>query len=398
MRRRSLLVAVPPPFSTVLASASSTALAPVSSAALAPVESSPTLAAPSLPPLRLPPLRPPPFRLPSLPLPLSFQTPFRILYRLRARWALRSAAAVRGAGGDVRRAHRAFRLSGLRWAHLAIWRDLRRIEAHVGRVDCGAGSAGVAGDVGEIADVFSFFVDRVWTVYNRLEREVVFPWLVDGGRGARGGDDVARAVEAFGKERDRIEGAGVALRERLDRMARKGRVRAMVLGNSAVCGLEMGNIGREVGEMLEDVRNLHRTEEEVLFPYIERQFTKEQQREITFRIVDMLDKPLAKFTIVSFHEGLKTAAATRADWRAYVREVPTPVRLYLWVWRGRLWEPSPLARLDPAVTNTGAVSESGGGKGGGQKDAVKAKAEMTLKLQKQRDEAAKSGGDTGNLR
>jgi hypothetical protein len=234
---------------------------------------------------------------------------------------------------------------------------------------------------------------------------VLFPWLVEGGKGGKGAADVARAVEAFGSERDRIEEAAAALRARLDRLARKGRLRGMVMASPGVCTHEMRRVSSEVGVLLEDAARLHATEQEVLFPYISRQFTREQQRELTFRIIDMLDKPLAKFTIVSFHEALKTAAATKADWRAYVREVPTPVRLYLWVWRGRLWEPSPLAKLDPAVTNTGAsdrraTGDGGGGGGGGEGDsAARAKAEMTARLAAQRHAAARGTlKDSGNLR
>jgi hypothetical protein len=326
--------------------------------------------------------------LPSLP---------RLVARLRAGWALRAASRARGAGGDVRRALRVFRLNGLRWHHLAIARDLARFRAYVDGVDCGKlGAEGLA----ELAGIFSFFVDRNWGVYNRLERDVLFPWVVEGGRGSKGEADVVRAVDAFGGERDRIEEDARVLRARLDRMARKGRLRASVLENRrGVCDHEMRKVSAEVGMLLEDATRLHAAEEEVLFPYIARQFTREQQRSLTFRIIDMLDKPLAKFTIVSLHEGLKTAAATRADWRAYEREVPAPVRYYLWVWRGRLWEPSPLAKLDPAVTNTPESDKRAMGGGAVLADEATAKADMTARLQAQREKAAAGGvADTGNLR
>lgn len=284
----------------------------------------------------------------------------RLMNRLRSRWALRSAARMRSAGGDVRRSHRVFRLNGLRWHHMAIARDLQRFAAYAESVDC----AGVTPErLAELEGIFGFFVDKVWMTYNRLERDAFFPWVLEGGAGGNGFANVARAIDAFGSERDRIEGSATQLRGRLERMTRKGRARNSVLRSAGHCSTEMRRIVGDVETLLEDVTRLHQTEEDILFPYITRQFTKDQQRHITYKIIDLMDKPLAKLNLVSFHEALKTTAATRADWRAYENEVPAPARLYLWVWRGRYWEPSPLAILDPSVTNSkrssGRASDDG---------------------------------------
>jgi hypothetical protein len=190
--------------------------------------------------------------------------------------------------------------------------------------------------------IYGFFNDNIWGIYNKLERDVVFPWLADGGRNAKGHANLLRAVDTFGVERDRISAASEDLWDRLGLLAKKkSRARRAVERNMNTCNIEVRRVVSDINELLEDTERLHKAEE-----------SKEDQRRITSRIVDMLDKPLAKLTIVSFHEALKTTAATRADWRAYEKEVPAPIRLYLWVWRGRYWDPSPLADLDPDVTNS----------------------------------------------
>lgn len=272
----------------------------------------------------------------------------RAAARVRGRWALRAADAARKAGGDVKRTDRSFRLNGLRWHHMAISRDLRRFSAHVEAYDCGRATPD---SLAELHEIYSFFFRKVWKTYNKLENDVLFPWICEGGKNAKGHADLVRAVDAFSSERDRIEANATNLENRLDRLARKGKTTRAAARISNMCSAEMKRTVMDLQDLLEDTERLHGMEQDVLFPYVARQFTKDQQRSITNKIVYMMDPPLAKLNLVSFHEALKTKLSTRADWRAYEKEVPTPVRLYLWVWKGRLWDPSPLARLDPTVTN-----------------------------------------------
>lgn len=267
----------------------------------------------------------------------------------RSRLALRAASRARSAGGDVKRSERVFRLNGLRWHHMAIARDLRRFAAHVSAFDCSSASSE---SLCELQQIFSFFHDNIWKTYNTLERDVLFPWLCEGGKNASGYADVKRAIDAFSHERDRIDVGAEGLRQRLAALSRKGRSQITAVRIPRVCTAEVRRIVSDVDILLADAARLHKAEQETLFPYIARQFTKDDQSRLTFKIVNMMDKTLAKLNLVSFHEALKTTSATRADWKNYEREVPTPVRLYLWVWKGRLWDPSPLARLDSSVTNT----------------------------------------------
>lgn len=271
----------------------------------------------------------------------------------RSRWLLsRAASRARCAGGDVKRSDRVFRLNGLRWHHMAIARDLRRFAAHVSALNCSGASAEALGD---LQNIFGFFHDNIWNTYNSLEREVLFPWLCEGGEKGSGFADIRRAIDAFNSERDRIDIGARAVRAKLTALARKGSLQSATLRNPKVCSMEMRKLVSDVNVLLTDSERLHKTEQDILFPYISRQFTKDDQIRITYKIINMMDKSLAKLNLVSFHEALKTTTATRADWKNYEREVPTPVRLYLWVWKGRLWDPSPLARLDSTVTNSESI-------------------------------------------
>lgn len=79
---------------------------------------------------------------------------------------------------------------------------LRETHARALRAEGENGTERVAEMVVRLERSYAYLVDNVWDVYNSLEKDVLFPWVL---QGVPQDYAVMRALALFGKERDRIE-------------------------------------------------------------------------------------------------------------------------------------------------------------------------------------------------
>lgn len=253
---------------------------------------------------------------------------------------------------------------------------------------------------------YAYLLDNVWDVYNSLERDVLFPWVSDSQDGAlmralglfekerarieRAADAVqirfSRAVCATGHAfssqgvcRGRRGGAmGRRGRRRREKAAAKERAKALATGEEGGGGVERRGkvsmslrdgykpeeevnngvqrglrgvsaeevrcLGVDIGTLIGDVEELHRTERKLLYPLIASRFGDKEQMRLTNVLVYSMRASLAKFIITIYHEAVQKSGS-RTQWKWYKREVPLPIRVYTPIWRVRLYDGSPLGWL-----------------------------------------------------
>eukprot|EP00172_Hildenbrandia_rubra_P000825 Plantae.Rhodophyta-Hildenbrandia_rubra.ctg1469.p1 GENE.Plantae.Rhodophyta-Hildenbrandia_rubra.ctg1469~~Plantae.Rhodophyta-Hildenbrandia_rubra.ctg1469.p1 ORF type:complete len:376 (+),score=81.03 Plantae.Rhodophyta-Hildenbrandia_rubra.ctg1469:169-1296(+) len=260
------------------------------------------------------------------------------LRRMWTRWRLRGMGGgkrwdhvedVWGEKAKVVEGKRQFRMHGWCWHHKAIGRDLARIIDMARVAQCSSKES-----IRRLCDTFGFFVDNIWLVHNRMEREVLFPWMLKSSSGVK----FKRVMGQFVEERERIERDALVLRSQLKQLTTKRKT-------SFRCSNELRAILTKASQLLQDAQFLYDREESVVVPFVQRQFTTDEQNRLTFRLVSQMKGPEAKLQLANFVEVLKHLD-NENEWAHYKREVPLPIRLYVHVWRGRYIDSSPLKLLD----------------------------------------------------
>lgn len=352
---------------------------------------------------------------------LPIFTPRQTISRWRARRELTRAARAATPRENDSAWINNFRMNGLTWHHLYISQDLRKIRDVLKeicvRVDRGESIA--MAKLIPLERSFGYLLDNVWDVYNSLERDVLFPWVVNGVND----EQLERAVLLMGRERARIEdeadviqsrfaklvcstgypyasmgnckgarrfSATRARREKRKREAADARARGKAVARAregdgrdderrkkaslclrtgyepeqetlgtVVKGVnvdEIRAIGMDISTIIEDAEQLHRTERSLLFPLIAKTFPEREQGKVTNVLVYSMRPSLAKFIITIYHQAVEKAAS-RQQWRFYKREVPLPIRVYTPVWRARLYDGCPLGWLrNTQLNSTGDIA------------------------------------------
>lgn len=338
---------------------------------------------------------------------LPIFTPRQSLERWRSQRAMRAAA--RAAKKPVDRDWtKHFRLNGLTWHHFYISQDLRRIAAFLRQIHTALPEQpDAAASLVPLERSYAYLIDNVWDVYNSLERDVLFPWVLGG---VKHDPAVAKALQLFGKERLRIEDSADIIQSRLSRFVcsagyphaslgpctaprklnasrarrmkrrreaadRKARAAALTGDDkdkdtrSKKASLfiregyqppedelvvaktplrvnhdELRAISVELGNIIKDTERLHKTERTLLYPMIAKTFPENEQNRLTHVLVYSMRSALAKFIITVYHQAV-VKSGSRAQWKWYKREVPLPIRVYTPVWRARLYDDCPLGWL-----------------------------------------------------
>ncbi|PXF41555.1 hypothetical protein BWQ96_08758 [Gracilariopsis chorda] len=334
---------------------------------------------------------------------LPIFTPRKTLARWRSQRALRAAARDASHAVNKRTTKHEFRLNGLTWHNLYIIQDLRRINMFLRYIQTrmDKGDTAVSHAIVPLERSFAFLADNVWSVYNILERDVLFPWI------ARGVEQpaVSRALHMFSKERQRIENAADHAHERLARLVCatghthtsagpcssnstfrairnkssrrrhksktptrhvRGEQDGKARSEKAALNLRHGYQPEEganltfstrpinaddvrqavvdITKIVDDCENLHETKSGLLYPLIANTFPEREQSQLTLTLVYSMRSTLAKFIITIYHQAVEKQSS-RLHWNHYKREVPLPIRVYTSVWRARLYDDSPLGWL-----------------------------------------------------
>lgn len=149
--------------------------------------------------------------------------------RWRSHRAMRAAARVAKEKEKKRDWQKKFRLNGLTWHHLYISQDLRRIESflrELGRKlegDSGAGAfanksispVACGSTVVRLERAYAFLLSNIFDVYNSLEKNVFFPWIV---HGVPENGPLTRALSLFANERERLEDKADIIQTRFARL------------------------------------------------------------------------------------------------------------------------------------------------------------------------------------
>lgn len=277
------------------------------------------------------------FNLPTFTFTLpNFNVQFSDIPRAIAR--IRMAMAVRNASElSQDESIHAFKLNGLKWHHKAISSHLRALErrAEEGKTDP------------HLEAAYQFVLAKVWLTYNSLEKEIFFPWMLNG---TDGDERVIRTLKEFSVERDRIERSAERLRSLVrDCVTTSGDLRLQYQAHGYAYTGSTGDkkastkLARALGNLAEDVERLHLAERQILFPIIAAKFPLTEQRAITNRMVDAMETRLSRLTLVNYFHMVKNDPVELEKFRD---QVPGPVRALLGFWKASLYDGTPLEALN----------------------------------------------------
>jgi hypothetical protein len=250
----------------------------------------------------------------------------------RLRKNLAAALGVRTPSSALYRPPSEFRVHAWRWHHIALERDLGRLQVSFSRHRAAlcTGKLDSQARRERLARAFAFIVKANWIVHDWVEEVLFVPFVLSLDGGVHPSHATLRQIAT---NRNHLAQARSELGSRIDRWASSDS------GDS--CSREALRMSRALADLRLAAQTAFNTSERALAPVVAKLAPRAKQEIFNKAVISALDGGRARLALVMFRDAVVSSRrfesrATSQDKVDFETSIPKPVRMLIPVWRRNL--------------------------------------------------------------